>query len=377
MSNLKRFRGSFAIIFGLMLAALMLWGQVETGQISGTVQDATGAVVPNVTVTAKSVTTGTMRSTVTNTAGVYVLPNLSPGDWEVTLSASGFSTQKRRVTVDVGSKVTMDAKMEVGQTSTTVEVNAGAVQVNTESQTVSNTINTQQVTELPSLTRNPYDFVATVPNVTSDMQSGRGVGYAVNGMRSSSTNVMLDGVANNDDFTATVGQQVPLDSVQEYQVVTSDFSAEYGRASGGVVNVMTKSGSNDFHGSAYEFNRVSALASNGYFNNANDLPKGIYDPQQLRLRDWRADQEEQAVLLPEHGVDSHSQLCQRSSECSDAAVDCRIQCQHAGVLQRLWQIAQRPVHPCHFHQGGHPQHLHRRLGNGPVRRAARQHADVQ
>ncbi|MGO9113051.1 MAG: TonB-dependent receptor domain-containing protein, partial [Thermoguttaceae bacterium] len=217
-----------------------------------------------------------MRSTVTNTAGVYVLPNLSPGDWEVTLSASGFSTQKRRVTVDVGSKVTMDAKMEVGQTSTTVEVNAGAVQVNTESQTVSNTINTQQVTELPSLTRNPYDFVATVPNVTSDMQSGRGVGYAVNGMRSSSTNVMLDGVANNDDFTATVGQQVPLDSVQEYQVVTSDFSAEYGRASGGVVNVMTKSGSNDFHGSGYEFNRVSALASNGYFNNANDLPKGIY-----------------------------------------------------------------------------------------------------
>ena len=276
MSNLKRFRGSFAIIFGLMLAALMLWGQVETGQISGTVQDATGAVVPNVTVTAKGVTTGTMRSTVTNTAGVYVLPNLHPGDWEVTLSASGFSTQKKRVTVDVGAAVTMDAKMEVGQTSTTVEVNAGAVQVNTESQMVSNTISTQQVTELPSLTRNPYDFVATVPNVTSDVQSGRGVGYAVNGMRSSSTNVMLDGVANNDDFTATVGQQVPLDSVQEYQVVTSDFSAEYGRASGGVVNVMTKSGTNDFHGSAYEFNRVSALASNSFFNNANDLPQGIY-----------------------------------------------------------------------------------------------------
>jgi len=277
MSNLKRLRRPLAIIFGLMLAALMLWGQAETGQIVGTVQDASGAVVPNVTVAAKNVATGTQRATTTNTSGVYVLPNLRPGDWEITISASGFATQKRRVTVDVGAKLALDAKMEVGQTSTTVEVNAGAVQVNTESQTLSNTISTQQVTELPSLTRNPYDFVATVPNVTSDMQSNRGVGYAIDGMRSSSTNVMLDGVANNDEFTATVGQQVPLDSVQEYSVTTSSFSAEYGRASGGVVNVITKSGTNDFHGSAYEFNRVSALASNSFFNDANGLPKGIYD----------------------------------------------------------------------------------------------------
>ncbi|HUI79855.1 MAG TPA: TonB-dependent receptor [Bryobacteraceae bacterium] len=276
MSNLKRFRGSFAIVFGLMLAALMLWGQVETGQIVGTVQDASGAVVPNVTITAKNVATGTMRTSATNAAGVYVIPNLTAGDWEITFSASGFATKKERVTVEVGAQVGLDAKMEVGQTSTTVEVSAGAVRVNTESQTLSNTISTQQVTELPSLTRNPYDFVATVPNVTSDMQSGRGVGYAINGMRSSSTDVMLDGVANNDDFTAQTGQQVPLDSVQEYQVVTSDFSAEYGRASGGVVNVMTKSGTNDFHGTAYEFNRASALASNSFFNNANELPKPIY-----------------------------------------------------------------------------------------------------
>jgi len=276
MSNLKRFRGPFAIIFGLMLAALMLWGQAETGQISGTIQDASGAVVPNVAVAAKNVATGVQRSTATNTSGVYVLPNITAGDWEVTLSASGFASQKKRVTVDVGAKVTLDAKMEVGQTSTTVEVSTGVVQVNTESQTLSNTISNQQVTELPSLTRNPYDFVATVPNVSGDSNSNRGVGYAVDGMRSSSTNVMLDGVANNDEFTAGVGQQVPLDSVQEYSVTTSSFSAEYGRASGGVVNVITKSGTNSFHGSAYEFNRVSGLASNSYYNNANGLPQGIY-----------------------------------------------------------------------------------------------------
>src|ERR1035438_7370330 len=130
MSNLQNFRGPLAIIFGLMLAALMLWGQAETGQISGTIQDASGAVVPNVSVAAKNVATGVQRATATNTSGVYVLPNMTAGDWEITLSASGFASQKKRVTVDVGSKVTLDAKMEVGQTSTTVEVSAGAVQVN-------------------------------------------------------------------------------------------------------------------------------------------------------------------------------------------------------------------------------------------------------
>src|ERR1039458_3052239 len=86
MSNLKRLRGPLAIIFGLMLAALMLWGQTETGQISGTIQDASGAVVPNVAVAAKNVATGVQRATATNTSGVYVLPNLRPGDWEITIS---------------------------------------------------------------------------------------------------------------------------------------------------------------------------------------------------------------------------------------------------------------------------------------------------
>jgi len=172
MSNLKGLRRPFAIVCGLMLAVLMVWGQVETGQISGTVQDASGAVVPNVAIAARNVATGAQRATTTNAAGVYVIPSLAAGDWEITISASGFATQKKRVALEVGAKLTLDAKMEVGQTSTTVEVSAGAVQVNTESQTLSNTISNQQVTELPSLTRNPYDFVATVPNVSGDSQRG-------------------------------------------------------------------------------------------------------------------------------------------------------------------------------------------------------------
>ena len=113
------------------------------------------------------------------------------------------------------------------------------------------------------------------------MQSGRGAGYAINGQRSSDTDVLLDGGENVDLFTASVGQSVPLDSVQEFRVVTSDFTAEYGRAGGGVINVSTKSGTNTFHGSLYEFNRVSALAANTYNNDANGLPKDGFTRNQF------------------------------------------------------------------------------------------------
>ena len=101
----------------------------------------------------------------------------------------------------------------------------------------------------------------------------RGAGYAINGQRSADTDILLDGGENVDLFTATVGQSVPLDSVQEFRVVTSDFTAEYGRAGGGVINVTTKSGTNQFHGSLYEFNRVSALAANTYQNDSNGVAK--------------------------------------------------------------------------------------------------------
>ena len=104
----------------------------------------------------------------------------------------------------------------------------------------------------------------------------RGAGYAINGMRSASTNILLDGSENVDTFTASVGQTVPLDSVQEFSVLTNNFTAEYGRASGGVVNLVTKSGTNAFHGSAYEYNRVSALSSNTFQNDDTDTPKGVF-----------------------------------------------------------------------------------------------------
>ncbi|MGA2264338.1 MAG: TonB-dependent receptor, partial [Acidobacteriota bacterium] len=206
-----------------------------------------------------------------------------PGTYEVSAVMSGFNTAKKQVIVSVGGTVSADFSLTVGAEPTTVVVSGAALQVNVESQTIANVIGTKQILDLPTLTRNPYDLVAIAGNASpgDPRDSTRGTGFAINGQRSASTNVLLDGSDNNDTFTASVGQQVPLDSVQEFSVVSSSFTAEYGRASGGVVNVATKSGTNEFHGSAYEFNRVSALASNGFDNNAQGIERGVFTRNQF------------------------------------------------------------------------------------------------
>jgi Carboxypeptidase regulatory-like domain/TonB-dependent Receptor Plug Domain len=259
----------------LLLSSVWLFGQAETGVVTGTVTDTSNAVVPGATITVVSTTTGLTRSTTTQSAGEYTITNLPPTTYTLTIEHAGFQKYSRQVQVLVGSKNEISAQLNVTGNSTTVEVTASGetAAVNTETQTLSTVVTAQQITDLPTLTRNPYDLVATSGNVAEDTQSGRGAGYAINGQRSADTDILLDGGENVDLFTATVGQSVPLDSVQEFRVVTSDFTAEYGRAGGGVINVTTKSGTNQFHGSLYEFNRVSALAANTYQNDANGVAK--------------------------------------------------------------------------------------------------------
>jgi outer membrane receptor protein involved in Fe transport len=274
----------FALLFALLgVIAFNAFPQAETGQIVGTIADPSGAFVPNAKVTVTAVTTGTVRTQSTNSAGNFTFSNLQPQDYDITAEAPGFSTLKQRTTVTVGMKMGLDLKLEVGKSETVVEVKetAGTVSVNTETQTISQTLTTEQLNELPTLTRNPYLLVATAGNVSEDDPSARGAGVTINGLRSASTNILLDGVANNNEFTASVGQQVPLDSVQEIGIITNNFTAEYGRASAGIINVTTKSGSNSFHGTVYEFNRVSALASNTFNNNAYGLSKPTFARNQF------------------------------------------------------------------------------------------------
>ena len=265
----------------LCLLTSALFAQSETGSISGTVTDPAGAVVPNARVTVKNSATNGTRSTTTGGSGVYTVTNLQPSDYVVSVEAPGFSKSQVGVKVSVGGSAGLDIKLVIGQTGTTVEITETAVTVNTETQSLTQVINSQQVVELPTLSRDPYALVATVGNVSGNTPDGRGVGFAINGQRASSTNVMLDGTANNDEFAAGIGQKVPLDSVQEFSVITNNFTAEYGRATGGIVNVVTKSGSNSLHGTAYDFNRLSKLASNSFTNNANRLNKSVFTRNQF------------------------------------------------------------------------------------------------
>jgi outer membrane receptor protein involved in Fe transport len=250
--------------------------QTETGQIGGTVLDPQNNAVPNAKIAIRNTGTGGLRETASDGHGTFIVTNLLPAKYSVMTEAQGFAKLEQQVDLPPGGRVALELRLQVGKVGETVEVSATALAVNTENQTVGQLITSNDLTNLPLLTRNPYDLVGGAANVSSAADAGltkRGAGYNINGLRSAGTNILLDGAANNDEFNASVGQTVPLDAVQEINILTNNFTAEYGRASAGVVNVTTKSGTNDFHGTAYEFGRYSALATNTFDNNARGIAK--------------------------------------------------------------------------------------------------------
>jgi outer membrane receptor protein involved in Fe transport len=273
----------FSVLIVCLAGATAAFGQAETGQLTVKVSDPQGAVISGATVTVKS-DTGYSQTKTAGDEGIATFTNLKPGFYEVSAGSKGFADLTKRAEITVGAKLEVVMTMSTGgvKESVTVVAGEGGIEVNTQSQELSTVVSSKDILELPSLTRNPYDFVALSGNVNEDPTgSGRGVGFSINGSRVASTNILLDGGENVDYFVAGVGQSVPLDAVSEFRVITSDFTAEYGRASGGIVNLTTKSGSNQFHGSLYEFNRISALASNSFFNNANGTPRPVFTRNQF------------------------------------------------------------------------------------------------
>ena len=281
---------AFTALLLLVLCAGAGMAQQETGQISGTVTDPQGALVAGATITIRSVDTGAERTVNTGDDGNYIVTNLQPGVYEVTATGTGFqATAGQRVQVTVGGRPTLN--INFGEVTSipgeTVEViGSGGVEINTQDQQLSDVVSQNQIRNLPTLTRNPYDLVGLSGNVTPNAEGGAnanggGAGFNINGQRAASTSILLDGAENVALFSATVGNNVPLDTVQEFRVITSNFSAEYGRASGGIVNVATVAGSNEFNGTAYVFNRISRLASNGFDNNARGIERGVFTRNQF------------------------------------------------------------------------------------------------
>jgi len=298
--NKRMMKVFFSLAVLLLVFSCTASAQVNTGSISGTVQDTSGAAIVGATVTITSVATSEQRSVTSGNSGQYTVQALLPGIYKVRASNPSFKTFETSVEVTVGAALTVNPQLEVGSSSTVIEVTAAfGTEVNTQTQELSQLVDTQQLAQLPSLNRDAYDFVVLSGNVSngdstnasmgsSQNLSARGVGYSINGQREASTEILLDGVENIGVFTVAAGQTVPADAVQEYSVITNNFGPEYGRAAGGIVNVDTKPGGNAYHGSAFEYNRVSDLTANTYGNDSENAlagsivaPKGIYTRNQF------------------------------------------------------------------------------------------------
>ena len=263
----------------------------SAGNISGTVTDPSGAIVPGAAITLKQTDTNGVRTSTSDASGLFSFSNVLPGPYTLTTTSAGFAPTEIALTMTIGGDVTLNPKLTVSNSNTVVEVSADqTANVNTSSPEVSQVISATEISQLPSLTRNPYDFVALSGNVSSGdntasgaAQNGanRGVNFSLNGQRNSGTEILLDGVENLSVFGDSVGIIVPIDAVQEYRIITNNFSPEYGRASGGVVAVATKAGTNTFHGRVWEFNRIGATTSNTVSNAQQGLPKGNYTRNQF------------------------------------------------------------------------------------------------
>jgi hypothetical protein len=254
---------------------MLLLGGIASAQnasISGTVQDSSGAAVSSASVTITNLATTVARHATTNGTGLYRIEPLSPGDYSLTIEKDGFkSVNVDKLTLTVDQKFTFNTALEVGGVSTKVEVNADSVgAVDTETATLSNVIDQKQMAELPLILRDPYQLVLLGPGVTQSDGVG---GVSVNGGRERNNNFQLDGVDNNDtDVPGNLGgltTQNP-DSTEEFRVLTNNFAPEYGRNNGAIIDVVTKSGTNDFHGSVYYYGRWDALGARDFFNHQVD-----------------------------------------------------------------------------------------------------------
>jgi hypothetical protein len=276
-------------VMGLLLPGVLLAQSTTTGVINGTVTDASGAVLPNVTVNMKNVERGFTNTAKTNSQGAYQFPLLEPGTYTITVTAPSFKTFSETTTVSVDATTIVNAKLEVGAAGTTVEVSGEAPLLQTESAEISTTFNEREISEVPN-PGNDLTFVAQTA-AGSVMNTGMGFGNFSNfGLSASSNLFTLNGMYDNDPFlnvnnSGATNLLLGNNEVQEATVVTNGYSGQYGGFIGANVNYITKSGSNNWHGNVNYWWNGRVMNANDYFhtdyaNPANDLPRGFDNANQ-------------------------------------------------------------------------------------------------
>ena len=287
------------LFIGFFCLSSALFAQLSTASLSGTVRDSSGAVIGNATITLHSVDTSVERTSVSNNSGEYVFLNISPGQYTLQAGSSGFSSQKiPQFILTVGQTATMNFTLGVGTETQVVTVEAGAQQLDLRGADLGAVIATKQVNEIPLNGRNFTQLLQLTPGVApimtgqaAGMQNSGGFGApvtigadysfpAVNGQTNRSNMYLMDGLNNYGTIESTYAVPPIIDAVQEFKVVSHTDSPEFGSVLGGVVNVVTKSGTNDFHGGAWDYVRNTVFDARNYFL-AADQPKPAYHENQF------------------------------------------------------------------------------------------------
>ncbi len=292
-----------AVVLGttLLLAGSQVWGQQVSGSVGGTVHDKQGGVIPNAKVRLVDVAQGDIREATSNSNGVFFFNPLKPSLYSITIEAPGFKRYERKeVNVSANDRIDLgQIELEVGGTNETIIVEAQAEAIRTEGADRAGVLNTNQVVNLALLTRDFLQLTKTIPGV---VQNG-GVGGAVNGNRNNANNLTVDGVTNIDTGSnGGVLATMNMDQIAEFKVLTNAPPAEFGRSSGAQINVITKSGTRDFHGTGYLFHRHEGLNANNWLNNQQPQSNGLARPRNLYRYNYAGFNAGGPVLIPGTGL---------------------------------------------------------------------------
>ncbi|MFN0172539.1 MAG: carboxypeptidase regulatory-like domain-containing protein [Bryobacteraceae bacterium] len=258
------------VAFLLVLLPVFLLGQATEGTILGTITDPTGAVMPNTTVQVLNTGTGVTRTAATDASGEFVVTNLPLGTYQVSAEMKGFKKAVHPpVPITVKARVRVDMTLEVGEASQSIEVSGATALIKTDTAEVGGVVSRQVLQDVPIFGRNFLALAALVPGTTNGPQNSRqrdfsGASVTIGGASAEANNFIIDGISNNMEFSGALAVVPPIDAIQEFAIQTSQYSAEFGRSGGGVVNVAIKSGTNDWHGFGYDYFRNDKLDARPY-----------------------------------------------------------------------------------------------------------------